>query len=516
MDLESVFLPVADATGASVDQIQLIFCLLFAFPLGSVFVRIPSTRPGLKHLFNIGITLFFFFPVLKAYAHFFQLLGSTLVTFVMAKFIRSSNMPWMVFFIVMGHLTVNHVLRVYRDDSSAALDVTGPQMVLTMKLTTFAWNVHDGRRAQADLDKWQLSKRVVAFPTLLEFLGYAFYFPGILVGPYLEYHDYMELITERLYDNLPVKDNVTRKLPKGRKRVAYSKMVLGLMFLGGYVLLATKYNYRVTLQPAFAKMPLLQRLFWFQIYAPSERVKYYAVWTLTEGAAILTGFGFTGFNAKGKSTWNGAANVKPLDVELPLNFKGILDSWNMKTNVWLRECVYKRVTPKGKKPGFRSTLTTSLTSAFWHGVYPGYYLTFFLGGLITAAARLARQNFRPFFLPAEGQTTGLSKRIYDLAGGIVSLVVLNYATIPFILLTIDDSLKSWRTLAWYGHGIIVGGLVFFYAGGSKLCKGMQKNMGVAPPPRKVHVQGNGNGDAKISIGELQFPPPIDSIVPPMQ
>lgn len=26
------------------------------------------------------------------------------------------------------------------------MEVTGPQMVLTMKLTTFAWNVYDGRR----------------------------------------------------------------------------------------------------------------------------------------------------------------------------------------------------------------------------------------------------------------------------------------------------------------------------------------------------------------------------------
>jgi len=26
------------------------------------------------------------------------------------------------------------------------MEVTGPQMVLTMKLTTFAWNVFDGRR----------------------------------------------------------------------------------------------------------------------------------------------------------------------------------------------------------------------------------------------------------------------------------------------------------------------------------------------------------------------------------
>ena len=37
----------------------------------------------------------------------------------------------------------------------------------------------------------------------------------------------------------------------------------------------------------------------------------------------------------------------------------------MKTNVWLRECIYKRVTPKGKKPGFMSTMLTFLTSAFW-------------------------------------------------------------------------------------------------------------------------------------------------------
>lgn len=37
----------------------------------------------------------------------------------------------------------------------------------------------------------------------------------------------------------------------------------------------------------------------------------------------------------------------------------------MKTNVWLRECVYKRVTPPGKKPGFSSSMITFATSAFW-------------------------------------------------------------------------------------------------------------------------------------------------------
>lgn len=35
----------------------------------------------------------------------------------------------------------------------------------------------------------------------------------------------------------------------------------------------------------------------------------------------------------------------------------------MKTNIWLRECVYKRVAKKGRKPGMKSTLSTFATSA---------------------------------------------------------------------------------------------------------------------------------------------------------
>ncbi|KAF9028332.1 MBOAT-domain-containing protein [Hymenopellis radicata] len=523
MDLDSVFVPLAELAGASVDQIKLISCLLIAFPLGSVFVRIPSSQPALKHLFNIAITLFYFFPVLKVYGVFFQLLASVLATYAVAKYDRSSRMPWLVFAIVMGHLTINHIIRALRQTSYETMDVTGPQMVLTMKLTTFAWNVWDGRRPAEDLDKWQSTKRVVQFPTLLEFLGYAFYFPGILVGPYLEYHDYMELITERLYDNLPVKENSSRKLPKGRKRVAYSKMVLGLAYLGAYVVIASKHNFTVAL-PWFKEQPLWKRIAMFQLYSPSERVKYYAVWTLTEGASILTGFGFTGFNAKGKSTWTGAANVIPLDIEFPSNFKGILDSWNMKTNIWLRECVYKRVARKGKKPGFKSMMITSMTSAFWHGIYPGYYLTFMLGGFITAVARLARANFRPFFLPKDGQPVSMKKRLYDLTGTIFSLFVLNYAATPFILLTIEDSIEAWRTLGYYGHIIIGGGMVFFYAGGAKFLRGLQRKKGLLPPPRKPTLvppvakstSGSDSSGPSTPVGEQDFvlPPSFDKVVPP--
>ena len=109
----------------------------------------------------------------------------------------------------------------------------------------------------------------------------------------------------------------------------------------------------------------MDRIALFQLSGPVERSKYYAIWTLTEGASILTGLGFTSVDTAGRAQWNGAANVKVMTIEFPSNFKVLLDAWNMKTNVWLRECVYKRVTPKGKKPGFRSSMITFFTSAFW-------------------------------------------------------------------------------------------------------------------------------------------------------
>lgn len=52
----------------------------------------------------------------------------------------------------------------------------------------------------------------------------------------------------------------------------------------------------------------------------------------------------------------------------------------MGTNRWLRLVVYDRVKTN-------ATVLTYALSAFWHGFYPGYYLTFASGALFTFAAR---------------------------------------------------------------------------------------------------------------------------------
>lgn len=508
--MDRLFEPLASATGASIDQVKLIACLLFSYPLGSIFIRIPSSLQALKHIFNIIIALLYFLPVLNLWTGFLHLLASILATYYVAKNVRRPDMPWIVFALVLGHLMINHIIRAVYGYGYETFEITGPQMVLTMKLTTFAWNVYDGRRPREDLDKWQFEKHIPddKFPSILSFLGYAFYFPGVLVGPYLDYNSYQSLIDGSIFKisegNQPKREDKDRFIPRGRKRMAYRKMVKALIFLGLYTTCYGTFNYTVALKPWFAKKHVLYRIAYWQLCGFFERTKYYAVWTLTEGASILTGYGFTGFDSYGNSTWNGARNVKIRSIEFAPNFKVLLDSWNIKTAIWLKECVYKRVTPKGKKPGFRSSMITFTTSALWHGIAPGYYLAFLLGGFIQTAGRLCRSNIRPLLLPPQlppsqnvpvkvkekptleppKDAISAAKRAYDLAGTVSSVLLVNYTTGPFILATLRDSFRAWSLLGWYGHYMVGGALVFFYAGGRRFLRRLQeqrvKAIGVGP------------------------------------
>jgi lysophospholipid acyltransferase len=76
----------------------LITCLLISYPLGSVFVRVPSV--GLKHVFNIAVTLFYLLGMLNMFTAFLQLLLDILVTYYLAKGMADKRMPWLVFMCV--------------------------------------------------------------------------------------------------------------------------------------------------------------------------------------------------------------------------------------------------------------------------------------------------------------------------------------------------------------------------------------------------------------------------------
>ena len=81
----------------SLRHVQLISCMLVSYPLGNVFVRIPSSSPELRHLFSIAVSFFFTCVVLDLWGGFIQLLASTLATYFVSKNVKGREMPWIVF-----------------------------------------------------------------------------------------------------------------------------------------------------------------------------------------------------------------------------------------------------------------------------------------------------------------------------------------------------------------------------------------------------------------------------------
>ncbi|EFZ03510.2 MBOAT family protein [Metarhizium robertsii ARSEF 23] len=399
---------------------------------------------------------------------------------------NSYYMPWVGFMFVMGHMSISHIRR-QAANSPSSVDITGAQMVLVMKLSAFCWNVADGQLPDEVLSDFQKDRALCELPSILDYAGYTLFFPSLFAGPAFDYVDYRRWVDTSMFD-MPPNVDPSKKPPSRKKRKiprsgtpATFKAFLGLFWISLFVVLSASYGHDQLLVDTYMHHALWRRIWIMYMVNLVTRLKYYGVWTLTEGSCILAGLGYNGVDPiTGKVFWNRLQNVDPWVVETAQNPRGYLAGWNMNTNSWLRNYVYLRVTPRGKKPGFRASMMTFVTSAFWHGFYPGYYLTFVLASLIQTAAKNFRRLVRPFFLDAITGGPSPRKKYYDAASFIVTQLTFSFATTPFLVLTFADSIRAWSRVYFYGAAWTVIGLLFFASPGKTVLKAeLEKRQGKA-------------------------------------
>lgn len=455
--------------------VKLIASFLLSYPLAGLLKRVPDGQPWKKNAFIIAVSLFYIIGLFDLWDGLRTLLYSAAGTYAIAYYVDGSLMPWIGFVFLMGHMSIGHIRRQAVDDPQV-IDITGAQMVLVMKLSSFCWNVHDGRLPQEQLSEAQRYSAVTKFPSILDYLGYVLFFPSLFAGPSFDFVDYRRWIDTTLFDIPPGTD--PSKAPPTRKkrriprsgRPATKKGATGIFWILAFLVFGGRYNQGTVLGEQFRSYYLPRRVWLLYVLGVATRMKYYGVWALTEGACILSGMGYNGFDERtGKVFWNRLENVNPMGVETAQNSHAYLGSWNKNTNHWLRNYIYLRVTPKGKKPGFRASLVTFATSAFWHGFYPGYYLTFVLAAFIQTAGKsmpqisLAevclhadkvpvdfRRYIRPFFLSQDGSKPTQYKRYYDILSWVITQLTLSFAVAPFIILSFRDSLAVWCSVYFYG------------------------------------------------------------------
>lgn len=242
---------------------------------------------------------------------------------------------------------------------------------------------------------------------------------------------------------------------------AISLSILSVVFLTVCNIFPVEKNMEIVDQP------LWYRVLYFYVSIPGNRIKYYFAWVFGDLVNNVSGLGFNGYDEKGEPLWNLVTNVNIIEFETSTSMKSYIDNWNIQTRIWLRRIAFDRL-PAGK------TLGVFVLSAFWHGFYPGYYLTFVLAAFLVYAGRGIRRKIRPLFIDNNLQF------LYSIITWVFASFALNYCVYTFIVLGFWKSIQFYNSWYWFVH--IVGvTLALALPSGSSMNKPKQ-------PAKEVRVE----------------------------
>ncbi|XP_029169467.1 membrane-bound O-acyltransferase domain-containing protein 2 isoform X1 [Nylanderia fulva] len=441
---------LADFVGLPIDQVNFVLtqftALILAGLLRSSLSPIAAT-PAARHVYGliIGLALGYFCFGRQA----IHLASLPALCYVAMRTQNPRNMQRVVLAIALIYLSCIHFHRQIYDYGSYTLDITGPLMVITQKVTSLAYSIHDGlTRREEELTPMQRHQAVQKMPTTLEYFSYIFHFQALMAGPVIFYRDYIDFIhghhlpgaksLATFYDkNSQEKEIVLEPSPT---LVVIKKVVASLACAIVFITFIPTFPIQRVKEDEFLEnTSILYKIWYLMLTTMLVRFKYYHAWLFADAICNNSGLGFSGYDERGSARWDLASNVDVYKFETSLNLRDSIESWNKGTNLWLRSIMYERA-------GRNKVLYTYALSALWHGFYPGYYLTFASGAFFTMAARSVRRHIRPLFLDSQRK-----KILYDILTFITTRIVMAYMTFSFILLEFIPSIKVYLYLYLFPH-----------------------------------------------------------------
>ena len=82
-------------------------------------------------------------------------------------------------------------------------------------------------------------------------------------------------------------------------------------------------------------------------------------------------------------------------IESDYLVKNFIVNWNISVHMWLKNYIFIRLVRgvKSKSQKFVPLVVTFLTSAIWHGFYPGYLIFFFCAAIFDYIYKLGENTF---------------------------------------------------------------------------------------------------------------------------
>lgn len=175
--------------------------------------------------------------------------------------------------------------------------------------------------------------RPYKIPTIREVFGFAYFPPTVIIGPQVSFKRYMEFVDHK-YD-----------VGQQYFKHGLTRFVVGAFYLGVYQMLALfVVPEGLFLSEEFGDRNFAYKLVMVSIWGRASLYKYISCWIMSEGATICSGMAFVSRDEKtGKEDWSGCTNIKLRIFENTYDFGDYVASFNVQTNLWVFNYVYKRL-----------------------------------------------------------------------------------------------------------------------------------------------------------------------------
>ena len=414
------------------DQLLFLGWLCGSIPSSSVYRSLPSNPKfiWMKHIISI-VWCFVMYLTVFGSIQFFIGIVPVMLTWIIGLLMNNLRKQRKIYAVLavwigsIGYLSAYHINRIMKYGLFPLIDSTTMQMMITIKLTQFITENYYSRYSDG------------RYPTFLEWLGFIYFIPSFLAGPVLSLEEYQNFIKYHSSTTNEYTHSTTSQI----SILIYKGSLLMVMALLGL----TVYNPKMFLSEQFSAMSFTEKLAYSYVIMLLFRCRYYFIWTMTEISYIVSGAS-TFVQFKGR-------NTDILDTEFASNVYGITNAWNKKTNAWLKECVYKPLS-NAKYKQWQCILTTNMVSAIWHGFYPGYYITFVLGGTSTFLGRMWRKQISSRIDKLE---IPIITQVYNLCKIPVTMTLATFVSIPFGLFSLTSTISVYNSLRWYGLIMIIMG-----------------------------------------------------------
>ncbi|XP_062711688.1 lysophospholipid acyltransferase 6-like [Aedes albopictus] len=175
----------------SIQQVNFLITQFLALILASVFrsyLHPSKVTASTRHAIGLVIGLFFGYFCFGQQA--IHIAGLPAVCYVVIRTQNPQIVQRLVMVVALAYLSCIHLHRQYYDYGSYSLDITGPLMIITQKVTSLAFSIHDGfTREMKDLTRSQEEHAIRKLPSALEFFSYTLHFQGLMAGPLVFYKD---------------------------------------------------------------------------------------------------------------------------------------------------------------------------------------------------------------------------------------------------------------------------------------------------------------------------------------